>query len=174
MSFFFFCKIVYGPKNGLGFLELKLLYVFFVKNLRGSVIKSHLVYVLNNIIYIFLIFMGFFFTTIGWIFQKSFGGGGYPPISAPAWPMLDWIASNFDFLSKLRIFFSTIIMGGGGFWVSRLFHLFSFSYILIIAKLYTTFIAILHLLADDDFKICYIIIKKNVIFDFEMEWITIN
>ena len=51
--FFFFCKIVYGPKNGLGFLELKLLYVFFVKNLRGSVIKSRLVYVLNNIIYIF-------------------------------------------------------------------------------------------------------------------------
>ena len=51
--FFFFFKIFYGPKNGLGFLELKLLYVFFVKNLRGSVIKSRLVYVLNNIIYIF-------------------------------------------------------------------------------------------------------------------------
>ena len=65
-------------------------------------------------------------------------------------------------------------MGDGDFWVSRLFHLFSFSYILIIAKLYTTFIAILHLLADDDFKICNIIIKKKVIFDFEMEWITIN
>ena len=99
-------------------------------------------------------------------FFKSlfFGGGGRgacPPISAPAWPMLDWIASNFDFLSKLWIFFSTIIMGDGDFWVSRLFHLFSFSYILIIAKLYTTFIAILHLLADDDFKICNIIIKKK-------------
>ena len=88
--------------------------------------------------------------------------GGVPPyIRAPAWPMLDWIASNFDFLSKLWIFFSTIIMGDGDFWVSRLFHLFSFSYILIITKLYTTFIAILHLLADDDFKICNIIIKKK-------------
>ena len=87
---------------------------------------------------------------------------GVPPyIRAPAWPMLDWIASNFDFLPKLWIFFSTIIMGDGDFWVSRLFHLFSFSYILIITKLYTTFIAILHLLADDDFKICNIIIKKK-------------
>ena len=57
LSFFiFFCKIVYGPKNGLGFLELKLLYVFFVKNLRGSVVKNHLIYVLNNIIYIFIYF----------------------------------------------------------------------------------------------------------------------
>ena len=93
-------------------------------------------------------------------FSKVFFGGG--AMSAPAWPMLDWIASNFDFLSKLWIFFSTIIMGDGDFWVSRLFHLFSFSYILIIAKLYTTFIAILHLLADDDFKICNIIIKKKI------------
>ena len=99
-------------------------------------------------------------------FSKEFffgegGRGACPPMSAPAWRMLDWIASNFDFLSKLWIFFSTIIMGDGDFWVSRLFHLFSFSYILIITKLYTTFIAILHLLADDDFKICNIIIKKK-------------
>ena len=45
----FFFKKFYGPMNGLGFLELKLLYVCFVENFRGPVIK------------LFLIFKAFFF-----------------------------------------------------------------------------------------------------------------
>ena len=56
--FFFFFYKFYGPRNGLGFLELKLLYVCFVENFRGPVIKLFLIFKV-------FFFFFFFFTTIG-------------------------------------------------------------------------------------------------------------
>ena len=88
-EFFFFFKTIYGPRNGLGFLELKLLYVFFVKNLRGLVIKF------------FLFF--FFFTTIGGIFQNS--RGAMAPLCPLALPLT---ASQDDNLLSTTRFHNSI------------------------------------------------------------------